>query len=550
MNKKNYTITLFFCFIACSNIYSQVQQPVRPFEKIKFDGLNPIWHHTFFDTTYSKGYGDGYNRLALVSTEIKPIVVGNYLYIALHHLASEEVIGTYIKKIDLSSGKEIWSDYFGLPKDTNQEIARLMYINNNGNLELISQLKTDPYGFDKTLLYNKDMLFTKRIYNQENGSLIEWYRPDNNDTLHLRSIYTMFQYSGELLKKDDELVYIQRVLNGNPNPDYSITKSKNNIFTKDLNRSYLKSEDAMFISRIIPHGNDGYIIPEMNRARNKLTLRFVDDQFKEMDVKSVDDSSLNFLQLISTKPDEEKLLFFHFLKDDNPTDYFEPCEIRLYDYNANLLKRFAVPIKYSASFCVLDWDTNDNIIIAASNLYSNGSAIERNDFHILKLTGTESTLIKSFASIDSLRYLNLNNALNTFVTKIDDTKILMSAVERSLFTTEFGISNDASAIAQSLFLLDVSNLGIVSTKDENKEEPFMSIGPNPVTEIIKIRINSSNFKGSISILDNMGRAVKNIKMDHEKTISIPVDDLPTGIYYVKALASGAQYIPVQKFIKI
>ncbi len=547
MNRKY--LTIFILFYSFSLIYGQIKSPIRPFEKIKLEGLNPIWHNTFYDTTYSEGYGDGYNRILLAATELKPIIHGNSLYIGLHHLANEEVIGTYIKKIDLSTGDEIWSDYFGLPKDTNQEIGRLMYINSNGNLELISQLKTDPYGFAYSLLNNKKMLFTKRIYNQENGSLIDWYRPDNNDTLHLRSVYTMFKYSGELLTKDNELVYIQRVFNGNPTQDYSITESKNTVFTKDLTRSFLKTEDALFIPKIIPNGNDGYIIPEMNPSRSTLRLKFVDQQFKETNVKSVDDGSLNLLQLIATKPEEGKLLFFHFMKDDNPNDNFVPCEIRLYNYNANLIKIYSIPFEYSANFWVLDWDMNDDIILAASNFFSNGSAVERNELHILKATGSETSVLKSFVSKDSLRYLYLNNALNTYAIKIDDTKILISAVERSLSTTEFGIGNDASAVAQSLFLLDLSDLGVVSTKNVRKDEIIFTLVPNPVTDIVNVVMKNTNFKGTISIMDNMGRVMKDVIVDHENLISISIDDLANGIYYIKVLGSGSNYIPVQKFIK-
>lgn len=551
MNRKYFTTFILFFSFYFSTIEGQIKSPVRPFEKIKFEGLDPIWHTTFYDTTYNEGIGDGYNRLLVISSEVKPIIQGNHLYLCLHHVGVEEVIGTFIKKVDLATGNELWSDYFGLPKDTNQEIGRLMYINSDGNVELVCQLKTDPYGFAYSLYNNKNMLFTKRIYNQENGSLLEWYRPDNNDTLHLRSVYSMFQYSGELLKKDDELVYIQRVSNGNPLQDYSITESKNAVFTKDLTRSFLKTEDAIFVPKIIPDGNDAYLIPEMNVGRNTLRLKFVDSQFKETNVQTVEDESLHILQLISYKPEEEKLLFFHFLKDDIPFDDLTPCEIRIYDYRANLLKKVAIPLEYGANFWVLDWDDDDNVIVAATTFMINESVVEKNELHILKATGSEISLLKSFASKDSLRYLNLNNALNTYSIKIDDTKILLSAVERSMSTTQFNsVVNDVSAVAQSIFLLDISNLGIVSTKNTAKDDMFFTLVPNPVMDIVHIMMKDNSFKGKISIMDHLGRMVKDTDVDHESQISIPLDNLANGIYYVKVTGLGSVYFPVQKFIKI
>lgn len=552
--KKNYSITVFLLFITSySSLYCQLKSPVRPFEKIRFEGLQPIWHTTFYDTIFTDQGGDGYNRKILIGSEVQPLLHENFLYIAIHENGAEEIFGSYIHKINLSTGEIIWSDYFGLPKDTNQEIARLMYINDGGDLEIISQLKSDPYGFAYSLLNNKNMLFTRRIYNKETGSLLEWNRPNNNDTLQLRSVYTMSQYSGEVIKKGDELLYIQRILQqGKTTQDYSFTKSENKIFKKNENRSIVSNENnVIYLKKIVEDGDNGYIIPEINIERNKLILKHIDDSFQQKNVFESIETPTELMYLHKVNESEEKILFFNFPRDAEPTDGFVPMELRIYNFEANLLHTYEIPKKYSANFCILDWRSDNEIVIAGSNFFTDGNKVVENSLDILKSNSSgEFELVKSFQSTDSLRFLNLNNLFNELIYKIDDSKLLLSALEQSFRISPFGsVVKDQDAFAQSLFLIDLENLGLVSTINENIAEISVKLIPNISQDHIEL-VSDKDIHGTIKIMDNLGRKVSNIEALGRNRMTIPINNFSNGMYHIQILYSNTKSILTLKFVKI
>jgi hypothetical protein len=76
----------------------------------------------------------------------------------------------------------------------------------------------------------------------------------------------------------------------------------------------------------------------------------------------------------------------------------------------------------------------------------------------------------------------------------------------------------------------------------------ITLYPNPSNEIIKVKAIPNEIQCSIKILDNLGRSIKSIAMNHSGDTEIFIGDLKKGIYYV--FLDNNKTTKVFKLIKI
>jgi PKD repeat protein len=88
-----------------------------------------------------------------------------------------------------------------------------------------------------------------------------------------------------------------------------------------------------------------------------------------------------------------------------------------------------------------------------------------------------------------------------------------------------------------------------STFAATHSEIDLAVFPNPTTDILNVSINSESINGSLTILNTNGQNVyqKNVTFKGTAQISLPVQDLPTGVYFVQLLSNDIQ--KVVKFMK-
>ncbi len=192
------------------DVVAQTLLPRRPYESISFVDVHPDWYKTFFDsTTISLDTMDGYN-IMIKPTDIPDIIDGGYMYSVVYLRNLYEMIGTYICKRDLSTGETIWLTRYGLVDNPRQEIARNMFINQNGNLEVFSQLKPNPLGTEPWWLVGfQNFKHTKRIYDVSDGSLLFYDHPDYNDVGYFVSNFNYFNRSSTFFREDEKWRCIQ-----------------------------------------------------------------------------------------------------------------------------------------------------------------------------------------------------------------------------------------------------------------------------------------------------------------------------------------------------
>jgi hypothetical protein len=78
--------------------------------------------------------------------------------------------------------------------------------------------------------------------------------------------------------------------------------------------------------------------------------------------------------------------------------------------------------------------------------------------------------------------------------------------------------------------------------------PGITLYPNPAHEVIRVRAIPNETRGSIKILDNLGRSIKSIVMNSSGDTEIFIGDLKQGIYYV--ILDNNKTTKVFKLVKI
>jgi hypothetical protein len=73
----------------------------------------------------------------------------------------------------------------------------------------------------------------------------------------------------------------------------------------------------------------------------------------------------------------------------------------------------------------------------------------------------------------------------------------------------------------------------VNLNDNSYDEPGFTIAPNPANSQVVISFGSTNARGRLSIKNMQGANVYEEKINAAPTITINVNELPTGIYFVK-----------------
>lgn len=87
---------------------------------------------------------------------------------------------------------------------------------------------------------------------------------------------------------------------------------------------------------------------------------------------------------------------------------------------------------------------------------------------------------------------------------------------------------------------------LTSIQNEIEKTNSIIISPNPATTEIKIT-NLSPTENQISIINLLGQQVKSIRVSHAQTTTLPVSDLPAGIYVVTIF--DGEKIVCKKFVK-
>ena len=270
--------------------------PTRPYEKIKFDSLQPVWYHTFYDPKSIGGDTcDGYNFVEFIA-RIKPLIAGDFIYLALGTRNTKDLnTGALIEKRRLSDGELVWQSSLTYPEVGRQEVPRFMRINDNDQLEVFYLKRNKPFNLADPFFILKsgvsyDMGLSIRIFDTHNGNIISYQNLTDSTNSNIKYTYSWSEILGLSTTYEIQDSLVHTGLFGLSGKFSYVTHFH------DTNGNYQRT-DTFKISGIqkgsnfIKIGNDSLII--MEEVYNKPTrLHLFDGNFQLL--KTIETETLDY----------------------------------------------------------------------------------------------------------------------------------------------------------------------------------------------------------------------------------------------------------------
>lgn len=514
-----------YLFIICTiisafNLYGQVKKPVRPYEKIQLEGLNPNWYETFYDSTMIDDRLDGYSHFRPAS-DFVPLIHGDKIFHAFSINTKDGIVGGYIECRNMKNGKMIWRDRFGLIDSGHVEIPRLMYIEEE-KLIVIGQIKRSS-GSSGLL----NMIVSNRTYNALDGTLLSSKHGSFDDSTLLSTqddiSYATHTY---FYKEKEHIRYIQ------PNSTLELGKVMIKSYLLDKDGRALRN-DSLLVNQLYVNiakiSDDTLLLVEFDTA--SIWFRFVSPELKtyySLESKYTFDHLMVLIKLMDISVHDRKVLFFNQRNNPFPDINYE---IYVFNLDGSIYDTYDLKNKYTTDFYPIDWASKKGLLMGF-NFIKSTSRSKRSSIDIKKFENeTEFSVVKSCESIDSMRYATVFQ-----IVPLGNGKYLSYFNEGALYVDTFNfITSDYNAFALSCMLLDEKDLGITSSTNEPTSNAIdgLEFFPNPVTESLTIRF-ATPYSGSISISDISGRTVMVRDVtDLSEEVNIDMSYLASGMYIVR-----------------
>lgn len=530
---KMYTLKSYLAIliIFLTNIgYSQHKiTPVRPYEKLVINGLNPIWYETMYDSTFIGGDTcDGYNLFER-NFYIDLIYEDSFFYKISHKWGVMQANGTYIEKRNLNSGQLVWQNYYGLPVDDYQEFGRLMFLNKENNLEVISQLKPTGYADSTDLLFTyENTILTSRIYNKENGNLLYYSNPDIEDTTLFRTDFSIWINPNDFLSRlDDSLYYyeFQVILNNGWHLDHLFASIHWNMKKDDVRIKNIKAIDAPTQENVIRISDHEYLLVEKGRDTGQVILLYLDSNFNEVERQFSEfiGININSVRFHSFDPMNNTILisYRHPSNWNDPTPY----DLILLSREGKILRRTTLDPYYTSKFALLSGNNHENITLIACGINSDENQRWYSYIDILDWSEDSTIITNRFNIQDSLRII-----ADLQVHNVRPNHVLLNWWERSYYHDDNGlITFDVHSSAISWAYFKTNDL-IAKTKDIVNVLQCR-VFPNPAKEFINIEFEES-VNGKLLIHDVSGRYITSIPIQNEYKKEIEVSYFLPGMYTI------------------
>jgi hypothetical protein len=534
------------------NIQAQVGPPLRPFEKINYTGIAPIWHEAVYNKNVLSDTLDGYNHFQIIEG-LSPIIIEDKVITAyLQSGPNYGFYGGYIECRDINNGTLLWSHSYGHYDGQHQEVTRLMYIE-NGQLVTINQLNRDAFDKNYEKSFYPRMSISKRVYDLNSGSIISYeHRPfDDLGAYDTNFNVVYFSRNFSFYKEGSNIRYIYQVNVNNTDVINSVLLDQSGaLISRDTllytNLSYYFNftqlhEDTLLSFQFL--GNPyslvfHYLSPDLKLYKT-VTSNYVFDKLP----------GYNSLKKVSS--DKTKLLFNNLRNDFYPNSY---PEVFIFDVQSGELTK-----KVSFKNMFVDWgyellnweDPVDSILVMHGRLKDKPQTNESySTLNFLKVGDIDSLLlIRGYEPTDLLRLASPYDFI-----KLSEEKYLIYFVERGLRTNP--ITNkingfDQNGRALSMMLLDLNDLGLLSSTEEaNSINLDLKIHPNPSSDIITIHTDVP-FSGDVFGSDISGRNIANHQQIEigSNGMTIDISKFESGMYILHFMSKNGVHI-VKKVVKM
>lgn len=545
--QKRITFIISLLFSSCS-LFAQF--PQRPYEPLIFENLDYLWYDVSKDEGVFSFRGDGYNCFK-PAYELAPnaLLYDGYIYSVAYRRHSVALYdGTYIEKRNAKTGELEWRRFFGYRgSDTKVEYARLMYINDDNQLELISQ--QTPSHIDDipfNVFYRDGLLLTKRVYDLQTGQLIENVQPDPNvDDYFKTDLYFGREITKFYREKNGIRVFFKKQREDvNYWAFYYITAVVNpldkHVVFDTLRSEFFDSDFAYFKMK-----EDLFIISEHIDSTQQFVFKYVDGR---MNVLSVIISELqeswNFLSgldFLEYDEDSEtflaKVIDFDFAKGTLSED------VVIIDTRGNVKKKIRVPDVYDYRVNVLEWKGGKIKVLAGKSPNFNDSSysfdlLEESVVHV----GTFDVAY-SYKTKDKLRGAGFYDVVQT------ENALIIPLWERNFYynTNTRRYSLDEFGDAVSMLAISKDKFGLSSTSHDMAKVTF-DVFPNPFDDRFYFSFDR-NVTGIIQVRNATGVLMTEHHITSQSDIYTDGKSWASGMYFVSFINQDRKVI-TKKVVKM
>ncbi len=550
----------FVCFIfvlVCNFLTAQKTEwlPTRPYEKIVFDSLSPVWYKTFYDP---KGIGgdtcDGYNFVEFIH-HIEPIIVGDFIYVAVGTRNTKDLnTGALIEKRRLSDGELVWQSSITYPEVGRQEVPRFMRINDSNQLEVFYLKRNKPFNLADPFYIGKsgvsyDMSLTLRKFDLHTGEVLTYLNGSNGLMNDIVFSYKTGESLGvsNFYQSDNLIVYTSQ-FSQNGNVRY-ITH-----FNSESGKHI--ASDTFFISGIQRGNNFSQISKDssiiIEEVYNKPTLLHLFDGNFQL-IKTIETEPLDYPREIKLIRANSQGVLLECLEKRELLQL--TYQLVLMDFNGKIRNKisFVNENTYHRIYEVLDWSIDGEVLLMAKKyvLDSLENPLPNYNFDVSQAIdfwytkGNEGlTRIKRYKSTDNRRYALpwIQESI-----KLDNGDFIVFLLESAIDTISLksgGFENDFDARASSIMRITPQQAGLsVTNIDETTASGLLfKVFPNPVKDKLHI-VASNSIIDFIIIKDVFGRLcyheLISDKFDLEYQKEISMKEMTAGIYFI-TLSTGSR----------
>lgn len=521
-----YILILIFIIRVVS--YSQTSVlPQRPYEKISFEGLNPVWHETCFDPAFIGGDTcDGYN---LYERSFYEDVLFEYPYFyKIHHRwGVYQANGTYIQKRNIETGELVWQTYYGLPVDERQEFGRLLYINAQDQLEVISLLKRTPYMDPGDFFTSYVTIPSKRIYDKHSGTLLFAELPEVNDTTLFHTNFSVWSNYNKFFRKNtDSLIFYKldvKIDNG-WFFNHEFTPVSINIKKDEINSKKLAGNDRTTRENLIRLHENEYLLVEIGDDSGQAVFLYLDSTFnlKEKYFSEPIGINISSLKFRSYDPVRKTILltYEHPQNGINST----PQDILVLNRYGKIIRRGSFKAQYTQTYEILTGNDHSDFKILANGIGFDENKKMFSFLDVLDWKEDSFHVVKRYYAKDSLRIF-----ADFQIHQVTPDHYLINGWERSYFYDQAGFAEfDIFSSAISWMYIKASDLITVNTTNIQHDLPC-KLYPIPAHDRLTIEFDTP-VTGKISIYDMLGRYVHTFDIENVLKTETDLSFLQQGSY--------------------